>query len=191
MSSSPRDHKRQFSPRFSNCARMPSNFHSMIQSEGGPKRWQLSRPVGGPRLRQIERIGLARVERVRFRMADLADQRLEIRRLSGSAASANSRSAAGPSGPSSTPATSASAFTTCSRDTPTRSSPVMSLKKARRSCAREVVRPLLEPRVTLFLAKRGKRQQPLAHPYVERNLCAPLPSGRSNDSISARSPTAP
>ena len=37
---------------------------------------------------------------------------------------------------------------------------------------RELADPLLEPCVALFLRQRGKRQQPLAHPDVERNLFA-------------------
>jgi hypothetical protein len=37
---------------------------------------------------------------------------------------------------------------------------------------RELAHPLLEPCVTLFLGERGKRKQPLPHPDVERNLFA-------------------
>jgi hypothetical protein len=37
---------------------------------------------------------------------------------------------------------------------------------------RELADPLLEPCVTLVLGKRGKRQQPLPHPDIERNLFA-------------------
>ncbi len=58
---------------------MPSYFHSMIQFDGGPS---VGKHVGerpAPRLREIERIGFAGVERLRFRMLHLDNQRLEIR----------------------------------------------------------------------------------------------------------------
>ena len=112
------------------------------------------------------------VERGSFRMQHLADQRLEIRRCRDAPRLGIADQ------PLRHPALvdarhSASAFTTCSRDTPTRSSPVISLKKARRSSRRQLADPLLQPCVALFLVERGKRQQPLvASSLIERNLVA-------------------
>ena len=37
---------------------------------------------------------------------------------------------------------------------------------------RELADPSPEPRIALLLAERGQRQQPLAHPLVERDLFA-------------------
>ena len=58
---------------------MPSNFHSAIQFCGGPSAAASPRrPLPG--MREIERIGLARVERSRLGVRDLCDQRGEILR---------------------------------------------------------------------------------------------------------------
>ena len=144
-----------------------------------------------PRLREIERIGLARVERLGFRMLDLADQRLEIR---GRRNPPRLRIADQPLGH--VALVDARDFGQSLHHLQPRHADAQfagdELEEGEPLIGRELADPLLEPRVTLFLRQRGKRQQPLAHPDVERNLfAAPAPSGRSSDSISARSPTAP
>ena len=56
---------------------------------------------------------------------------------------------------------------------------------------RELADPLLEPCVTLILGERGKRQQPLPHPDIERNLFAAHAFREKQRQHLGESPTAP
>ena len=126
-----------------------------------------------PRLREIKRIGFARVERLRFRLAHLADQRLEI------------RSRRDPPRLRIADQPLRHVALVDARDfgqrlhhlQPRHADPQFAgdqLEEGETLVGRELANPLLEPRVTLFLGERGKRQQPLAHPDIERNLFAAL-----------------
>ena len=157
-------------PRLTSCARMPSNFHSAIQSCGGPSVASISSTRPRPGLREIERIGLPGGERRALAVVDARDQRLEILGRGHAAGLRIAHHALRHMASRRRRATSESALMTCSRETPTRNSPVMSLKNTRRwsagsACAKATRRAYFSSSV-----ERPKRQQPLAHPDVERQV---------------------
>ncbi len=130
-----------------------------------------------PRLREIERIGFARVERLRLRVLDFADQRLEIRSRRNAP---RLRIADQPLGH--VALVDARDFGQRLHHLQPRHADAQfagdELEEGETLVGRELADPLLEPCVTLFLGKRGKRQQPLAHPDVERNVGAALSVGQ-------------
>ena len=122
-------------------------------------------------MREIERIGFARIERVGFHVPNLDNQRLEIRSRRDTP---RLRIADQPLG---------HVALVHARDFGQRLHHLQpryadaqfagdQLEEGETLVGRELANPLFEPRVTLFLGQRGKRQQPLAHPDVERNVCA-------------------
>ena len=149
----------------------------MIQFDGRSQRSEhlVDRPA--PRLREIKGIGLPRVERLRLRLPHLADQRLEIssRRNAPRLRIADQplRHAA---------LVDARDFGQCLHHLqPRHADPQFSgdqLEEGETLVGRQFANPLPESRVPLFLRRRGKRQQPLAHPDVERNLFAALALGQ-------------
>ncbi len=152
---------------------MPSYFHSMIQFDGGPSAGEHLGDRPAPRLREIERIGLARVERLRLSVQNLADQSLEVR---GRRDAPRLRIADQPLRHAAL--VDARDFGQRLHDLQPRHADAQfsgdQLEEGETLVGRQLADPLPEPCVALVLGERGKRQQPLAHPDVERNLVAAL-----------------
>ena len=187
-SSSPRDQIQTWPPRLTTCARMPSYFHSTIQSAGEA---EPRRELGDRRIelvRQEERVRLADVER--GRRSALARQ-MQVAR------GARRRRGVGVAHHALRdelrvePRASASARCTSSLLTPTRKPPPISLLSRKRPAVSSSSQYDAMRSACSFGREAAQRQQALLDPLGEAEVARAARGGGSTcATVSAKSPTA-